>query len=191
MSCKLSCGCCKWAKKNKNGKRKKRVKNAASPENLQRAAVRLVNGEGNIQCKNKYHWQVRSESSTDELWYNVRITDKGFKCDCKYHTKRKDSACKHMLAIEILILQEIETPGSGETTTLDKKGVYCPKCKSEHFKKNGTRNRKKRSPAQRYKCLNLKCNKHFTDKPDLKGRHYPSSIILMAILLFGMGDTVS
>ena len=60
MSCKLSCECCKKVKKDKNGKKKKRVKNAASPEDLQRAAVRLVNGEGNIQCKNKYQWQVRS-----------------------------------------------------------------------------------------------------------------------------------
>ena len=42
----------------------------------------------------------------------MRITDKSFKCDCKYHTKRKGSACKHMLTIEILMLQEIETPES-------------------------------------------------------------------------------
>ena len=95
------------------------------------------------------------------------------------------------MAIELLIQQELETPESGEITTLDRRGVYCPKCKSVHFKKDGTRKRKRRHPAQRYKCLNPECGKRFTDKPEFKGRHNSSGIILMSILLFGMGTSLN
>jgi transposase-like protein len=37
--------------------------------------------------------------------------------------------------------------------------IICPKCKSEHIKKNGKRKTENRGKIQRYKCLD--CGKRF------------------------------
>ena len=165
--------------------RKKRVKNASSPRALREAAVRIADSEGMVRSRGKNRWEVASESSPGS-WHMVTVTEKGIRCECRYHTARK-SACKHAMAIEIMVLRDAETVEPGEPAVLEGAPVCCPACRSSRFKKNGTRRRTRRGPAQRYRCLNPGCGKGFTGEPGFGGRHVSPEAILMALMIFSMG----
>ena len=76
---------------------------------------------------------------------------------------------------------------SGDPVTIREVEVCCPKDKTHKFKKDGHRVRKKREPAQRYKCLHPGCGVRFSDGVGFKWRHYSPSVILMAVTLFAVG----
>ena len=165
--------------------RKKRVKNAVSPKALREAAVRIADSDGMVRSRGKNRWEVASESSSGS-WHMVTVTEKGIRCECRYHTARK-SACKHAMAIEIMMLREADTVESGEPVVLDGAPVCCPACQSSRFKKNGTRRRTRRGPGQRYRCLNPGCGRGFTGGLGFGGRHVSPEAILMALMIFSMG----
>ena len=164
----------------------KRTKNNADSEEIQNAAVRLVNTEGAIVSVSKRRWQVASDSSPGSF-HMVRLTNKRIICDCPYHTKRNGAPCKHTTAIEIILLQQSGKVGSGAPVKVNKVKVCCPNGKDHRFKKNGRRDRQKRDSAQRYKCLEPGCGVGFSDGVGFKGKHYPPHIILMALSLFSLG----
>ena len=135
--------------------RKKRVKNAASPKALREAAVRIADSDGMVRSTGMNRWEVASESSPGS-WHAVTVTERGIKCECRYHTKRK-GACRHAMAIEIMMLREAGSVEPGEPVVLEGVPVCCPACRSSRFKRNGTRRRTRRGEGQRYRCLNPCC----------------------------------
>lgn len=165
--------------------RKKRVKNAASPKALREAAVRIADSDGMVRSMGWNRWEVASESSPGS-WHAVTVTEKGIRCECRYHTERK-SACRHAMAIEIMMLREAGSVEPGEPVVLEGVPVCCPACRSSRFKRNGTRRRTHRGEGQRYRCLNPGCGKGFTGDLGFGGRHVPPEAILMALMIFSMG----
>ena len=96
--------------------RKKHVKNAASSKALREAAIRIADSEWMVRSRGKNRWEVASESSPGS-WHMVTVTEKSIRCKCRYHAERK-SACKHAMAIEIMMLREAESVEPGEPVVL-------------------------------------------------------------------------
>ena len=103
------------------------------------------------------------------------------KCNCPYG--QNHGMCKHGKAVEIIMLYRMEKNGDVEPIRLREPLLLCPKCKSPNVRKDGTRSRKYRKPAQRYKCA--MCKARFSDDVGFAGRHYPPSVMLA--LMYSMG----
>lgn len=163
-----------------------RTRNNAAPQEMRRAAVRLVNTDGAIVNVSRRQWRVISESSPG-CHHTVRVTDKRIICDCPYHTGRKGAPCKHTAAIEMILLQQSGKVGSGDPVHIREVQARCPEGKAHRFKRNGLRGCARRGPVQRYKCLEPGCGVGFSGDTGFQGRHYPPFIILLALTLFAVG----
>ena len=102
-----------------------------------------------------------------------------------YHVNPNGARCKHIVAVEMLLMSQANVPDAGEPITLDKPDVRCPNCKSVKFCKNGNRYHKHRDPTQTFKCR--KCNRQFTGKPSFEHRRHDPSMIIFGLMAFGFG----
>ena len=88
--------------------------------------------------------------------------------------------CKHGKAVEIIMLYHMEKNDDVEQVRLREPLSLCRKCKSSNVRKDGTRSKKYRWPAQHYKCA--MCKARFSDDIGFAGRHYlPSAYCLRCI----------
>ena len=106
---------------------KKRLKTAASSQAIRRVAVRMADSDEMVCSIDRSWWEVASESSPGS-WHMVAITEGGIVCDYLYHVKRKDAACRHAAAVEIILLREAGTIRAGELPASHGDGVppYAP-----------------------------------------------------------------
>ena len=102
-----------------------------------------------------------------------------------YHVNRNGARCKHIVAVEMLLVSQANVPDAGEPMTIDKPDVRCPNCKSVKFCKNGNRYHKHLDPTQTFKCR--KCNRQFTGKPGFEHRRHGPSMIILGLMAFGFG----
>ena len=166
--------------------KKQRLKNPAPPQAIRRAAIRIADADGTVRSIGRGRWEVASESSPGS-WHRVAVTEGGIVCDCPYHLGRKGAACKHSVAVEIIMLREAGEVGPGEPVVLEPAGPRCPACGSKNMRRDGTRPRGRREPAQRYKCGERTCGTRFSGGPGFAGRHLPPEAILLSLLIYSMG----
>ena len=170
--------------KNKHHNKKRRK--GAPAKAIRQAAVEILkNSDTAIRYLEQGRWEVTSQSDPNAK-YIVAIRERGLVCTCEYHTKR-NSPCKHSVAIEMLILQAVESEDSDEPVVIDEVDISCPDCRSTRLRKNGFRKRKRREPGQLYECID--CGRGFTDEEAFKGKHISPEIILYAMLQYSMGDS--
>ena len=158
--------------------KKQRLKNPASAQKIRRAAIRMADADGTVRSIGR--WEMASESSPGS-WHMVAVTEGGIVCDCPYHLGRKGAACKHSVAVEITMLREAGEVGPGEPVTLEPAGPRCPSCLSVDIRKDGTRPRGRREPAQRYRCGEGTCG------AGVHRQAPPPEAILLSLMIFSMG----
>ena len=66
---------------------------------------------------------------------------------CSYHVNQNRARCKHIVAVEMILVPQANVPDAGEPITLDMPDAKCPNCKSVKFCKNGNRCHKHRDPT--------------------------------------------
>ena len=170
-------------KRNNSKKGSGRKKNASSLKSIECKAARILSAGDQIKCIGSGRWGVRSKPEGQE--YVVSLSENGCTCKCFYHVNRKGARCKHIVAVEMLLVSQANVQDAGEPMTLDKPDVRCPNCKSVKFCKNGNRYHKHRDPTQTFKCR--KCNRRFTGKPGFEHRRHDPSMIIFCLMAFGFG----
>ena len=135
-------------KRNNGKKGSGRKKNASSLKSIECKAARILSAGDQIKGIGRaVGGGVRSKPEWQE--YAVSLSENGCTCKCFYHVNRKGARCKHIVAVEMLLVSQANVQDAGEPMILDKPDVRCPNCKSVKFCKNGNRCHKHRDPTQR------------------------------------------
>ena len=174
-----------------------RVWNEKKPENGGEAArqrrrtrargPRTFNKGGQIKSLGGYRWDVASESK-EGVWYRVSYATKSPTCECEYHTTGGQCRCKHIAAVEHLLLVAAESEYDPKEIVIERQDLKCPKCPSKEHTRDGWyygEHQKKR----RYRCS--KCGRRFRDNLGFEYRHTPPVYITLALMLCGMGLSVA
>ena len=81
-----------------------------------------------IKTLTENRWDVASQS-TENVWYRVSFDGKAPTCECPYHIKGEGRRCKHIAAIEhVLLISDVAS--HGKPITIKKPELQCPDCNS-------------------------------------------------------------
>ncbi len=141
--------------------------------------------------KDESWFQVRSQTSSFDLWYDVLLTETGLKCDCPEYSN-SNLKCKHIFAIENRypqtrtepvqeIKEEIEI-----VKTINPISIKCRKCYSADIKRDGIR-KNRNQIIQKYRC-NI-CSAWFSGKLGFKNMHASPETITLAMQLYFTGES--
>ena len=81
------------------------------------------------------HWDVASQN-TDGNRYWVSFEFEHSTCECAYHTTGKECGCKHIAAVEHLLLISSEA-ALGKKISVEEHELKCPTCKKKKFVRDG------------------------------------------------------
>jgi transposase-like protein len=126
---------------------------------------------------------VRSQSSSNNEYYDVLSTELGWICSCPDHMYRGDT-CKHIHAVEISLA--IRKKVENETIIQPLNIRLCPQCQSDQIVKHRIRHNKY-GDIQRYSCRN--CYKRFTINLGFERMHATPQIITFAMQLYFTGES--
>ena len=162
----------------------KRRRKCSNPLEIERRSAMIANTKGQVRRLRSKQWSVASQSIPGRE-YDVSLTEGGFRCECSYHTKGRHRKCKHIAAVEFVMMREAEAaPRTGETK-IAAPTQTCPKCRSGRICKDGIRRCKRRGPVQRFRCHT--CGRRFSGKPGFEGRHFSPKIITASLAMFAFG----
>ena len=169
--------------KDKEGVKKRRK--GSDPREIERRGVQIADGEGQIKHPYKKRWEVASQSAAGK-WYEVALAENGFHCGCKYHEEGGGRRCKHIAAVEIILLREAHAVTSGEQLVIEPAEPACRKCGSGEYSRDAIRwCPKRRDAVQRFRCKI--CGRRFSDNLGFEGRHFAPAIITLALTIFAFG----
>ena len=127
-------------------RRRTQRKGRMSEQSIDRSGRQIYEKGGQITALTDLRWDVGSQSK-EGVSYMVSLGCGKAACECPYYVKGKGSRCKHIAAIEYMLLKETESSPTGKSI-IGEVGLKCPKC----GKKNYVRNGKDEYGKQRYKC---------------------------------------
>ena len=157
-------------------------KGKVSQKTITRRGLRICQKDGQIRTLTGERWDVASESK-DGGWYQVSFARDGPTCECAYHVHGRGRRCKHIAAVErLLLISSKRAPGNH--VVIKEQELRCPDCKKQNYKRNGVY-RGKYEDRQRYKCH--ECGRGFRDNLGFEYRRVPSVYITMALILSGTG----
>ena len=171
------------------GKKKTPQKGRTSEQSITESGLCIYKKGGQIKTLTNKRWDVASESEEGK-WYRVSFDCNRPTCECAYHTTGNGCRCKHIAAIEHLILSETKSDCSkvdDKEELISTPVQECPKCHSKKFVCNGWYTGKS-GKKQRYKCK--KCNHRFRDNLGFEYRHTSPMYITLCLLLYGAGLSV-
>ena len=166
--------------------RRKPRKGRASEQAITRRGLRIYQQGDQIKTLTGMRWDVASQS-TEGKWYRVSFACESSTCECAYHTTGKACRCKHIAAIEHLLLISSEA-SLGKKISVKEHELKCPKCKEKNYVCNGW-HYGEHEDRQRYKCK--ACGRRFGDNLGFEYRHMPRLFITLALMLSGMGMSVA
>ncbi len=164
-------------------RRKNQRRGRTSQQNIDRSGREIYEKGDQITVLTDKRCDVKSQSM-EGVTYRVSYGCGKFTCECPYHVAGKGRRCKHIAAIEYMLLREAESPRSGETV-IDEAELACTECGSKEYVKNGHDTRCKSGRKQRYKCK--ECKHRFRDNLGFERRHTAPAFITLALMLNGMG----
>ncbi len=160
-----------------------------SEKSITESGLRIYKKGDQIRTLANKRWDVASES-VESRWYRASFDGNRPTCECAYHTTGKRCRCKHIAAIEHLILSETKSGCSerdNKEEVIGKPVQECPKCHSKEFVCNGLYTGKS-AKKQRYKCK--ECSHRFRDNRGFEYRHTSPMYITLCLLLYGAGLSV-
>ncbi len=161
-------------------------KGKVSQKTITRRGLRICRKDGHIRTLTGERWDVASESR-DGGWYQVSFARDGPTCECAYHVRGRGRRCKHIAAVEqLLLISSKRAPG--KRTVIKEREIRCPDCEKQNYKRNGVYHGKYED-RQKYKCR--ECGRGFRDNLGFEYRRVPSIYITMALILSGTGSPVS
>ena len=161
-----------------NGTRKGRT----TQQKIDKSGREIYEKGGQITVLTDKQCDVKSQTDEDKT-YRVSYGLDKFTCECPYHLHGKGCRCKHIAAVQYMLLQETKSPPK-EEKSIDEVELKCPKCKSKEYVKNGKDKECKSGEKQRYKCK--KCKRRFRDNLGFEHRQTASLFITLVLMLNGM-----
>ena len=162
--------------------RKKSRKGRVSEQTITRRGLRIYQKGDQIKTLNGNRWDVASQG-TEGVRYRVSFAGESPTCECAYHTTGKGRRCKHIAAVEHMLLISSEA-SLGRKVDIKERELGCPKCKESKFARDGWY-RGRHEKRQRYRCSI--CGRRFRDNLGFEYRQVPRLYITLALMLSGMG----
>ena len=143
--------------------------------------------------KDESWFQVRSQTSSFDLWHDIILTEYGLRCDCPEYSN-SNLKCKHIFAIEnayphtrsttvdIIPKQKVEIKKIIDPIPASR----CRKCGTTDIKRDGVR-KNNNQIVQKYKC-NI-CNAFFSGNVGFKNMHASPETITLAMQLYFTGES--
>ena len=100
----------------------------SSEQAITRRGLKICQKGDQIKTLTENRWDVASQS-TENVWYRVSFDGKAPTCECPYHIKGEGRRCKHIAAIEHILLISEELSHDNHIT-IKKPEVQCPDCNS-------------------------------------------------------------
>jgi len=137
---------------------------------------------GQVRRVNENLYHVKSQSGPG--YYNVAITEIGWKCNCPDHTTR-GVECKHIIAAKLsaAIRDQVKANVILEPITV----TNCPTCGSENLKKAGIRHNKCGN-IQRHMCID--CGKIFSINLGFERMKHNPKAVTAAMQLYFSGESL-
>ncbi len=156
--------------------------------NLQTIGTREERGkaiaekDGQIKRIDDYNYKVKSQSSDN--WYNVKLTEIGWKCTCPDHINR-GVKCKHIFGVEFSfnLREQVKKSVVIQPIILSE----CLYCHSTNLKKNGIRHNKS-GDIQRFECLD--CNRTFSINIGFEKMKHNPQAVTTAMQLYFSGESL-
>jgi putative transposase len=154
------------------------------------ADIRLQRGQDIANKSNQIRridpntYVVKSQSSSNNEYYDVLSTELGWICSCPDHMYR-GVTCKHIHAVEISLAIRKKVENEVVIRPLNIPSL-CPQCQSEQIVKHGIRHNKY-GDIQRYSCRN--CYRRFTINLGFERMHATPQIITSAMQLYFTGES--
>ena len=164
-------------------RKKNRQRGRTSQQNIDRSGREIYEQGDQITVLTDKRCDVKSQSSGD-VTYRVSYGCGKFTCECPYHVAGKGRRCKHIAAVEYMLLQEAES-STGKEVVIGEAELKCTECGSKEYVKNGHDTKCKSGKKQRYKCK--ECRHRFRDNLGFERRHAAPAFITLALMLNGMG----
>ena len=149
---------------------------------ITRRGLRIYQRGGQIKAPKGNRRGVASQS-TEGAWCRVSFAGESPTCECAYHTTGKGCRCKHIAAVEHMLLIQSQ-PAGGKPTAVGGQKLRCPGCKKTKYTPHG-RYHGEHEDRQIYKCS--VCGRRFRDNLGFGYRHVPRLYITLALMLSGMG----
>ena len=163
-------------------RKKNQRRGRTSQQNIDRSGREIYEQGGQITVLTDKRCDVKSQSR-EGVTYRVSYGCGKFTCECPYHTTGKGCRCKHIAAVEYMLLREAESPRSGDVV-IGEAELACTECGSKEYVKNG-KDKYKSGRKQRYRCK--ECRHRFRDNLGFERRHTAPAFITLALMLNGMG----
>lgn len=164
---------------------KNKRKGRVSEEVITRRGLAIYQKGGQIKAISKTSWDVASQN-TEGKQYRVSFATSAPTCECRYHSTGNGSRCKHISAVEHLMLAEAES-SHNEKVIIREQKLACPKCNKTEYVRNG-KEKTKSGEKQRYLCKN--CGRRFRDNLGFEGRHTAPVYITLSLMLYGAGMSI-
>ena len=181
--CQMCQDCQKGRRKGRKGQKKGPRKGRTTQQNIDSSGREIYEKGGQITVLTDKRCDVKSQTVEGKT-YRVSYGLDKFTCECPYHIHGEGCRCKHIAAVQYMLLQETKSSSKGERI-IDEAKLKCPDCKSEEYVKNGKDKECKSGEKQRFRCK--KCNRRFRDNLGFERRQTAAVFITMALLLNGMG----
>ena len=159
-------------------------KGRSDPQEIERRGILIAGAEGQVRRLRSKRWEVAAQSVPGRA-YEVVLTDGGFRCGCAYHAEWRGRRCKHIAAVEFILMQEAEAAAPGGEKRIAAPGPACPRCKTGSHCRDGIRRCRRRGPVQRFRCRS--CGRRFSGNPGFEGSHFSPLVITMALAMFAFG----
>ena len=160
----------------------------SSDETITRRGLQIYQKENQIKTLTDMRWDVASQSE-EGVWYRVSFGLDSPTCECKYHTTGNRCRCKHIAAVEhMLLVHADDTLRTHDNIAIEKPKLKCPDCKCEQYTRYGTY-RGKSGDKQLFKCK--KCSRRFRDNLGFEYRHTAPIYITLTLMLYGMAMSVN
>ena len=155
-----------------------------SEQTITRHGLKICQKGGQIKILTENSWDVASQSMKG-AWYRVSFTGDAPTCECPYHTMGGGRRCKHIAAIEHILLISKEL-SHDKRITIEKPEVQCPNCNSKEYTLDGPSG--KHVKQQKYKCRI--CGRQFRDNLGMAHQQMPLAHIILILTLSGSGLSV-
>ena len=115
---------------------KNKRKGRVSEEVITRRGLAIYQKGDQIKAISKTSWDVASQNMEGKQ-YRVSFATSAPTCKCKYYSTGNGTRCKHISAVEHLMLAEVESESSHEKVIIDEQKLACLECKKTEYVRNG------------------------------------------------------
>ncbi len=116
-------------------KPRKPRKGRASEQSITRRGLDIYQKGDQIKALSGDRWDVASQG-TEGAWYRVSLAGESPACECAYHTTGKGCRCKHIAAVEHVLLISSEA-ALGRKIDIREQDLACPDCKEKKYSRDG------------------------------------------------------